>query len=100
MPNPAPFVRDSVEYFKFSLIERDGKDLTTATVQCAIEPRGDTDPTWIGCTWETGNTWRTNVPLAFSAANYPGSTHFGWARVVDAPETPWVNLGPIVIKER
>lgn len=97
-----PIVRDSVEFFKFTLDERDGQDITGDTVQCAIEAPGTASPDWIACTWDTGNVWRTTDPITWSSDNYPATTngYVGWAKVGDTPETPWVSLGVVTILER
>lgn len=97
-----PFVRDSVEYYRFSISDATGQDLTSNVVQVAIEVPHTDSPTWIDCTWDTGTIWRTNDPITWSAANYPAvSTGYeGWAKIVDSPETPWVYLGPVTIRER
>lgn len=97
-----PYVRDSEEFFEFTLTDRRGNDITGDAVQCAIEQPGVADPTWIDCEWIEGDTWRTTVPIVWSAANYPKTTsrYQGWARVVDSPETPWASLGAVPIQER
>ena len=90
--------RDSVEYLKFTLSDRDSKDITADVVQVAIVPHGSsTTPTWLDCTHLTGNTWRTTAPITFSAANYPGAQYGVVAKLTDSPEVPRADLGRLVI---
>ena len=91
-------VRDSVEYLKFTLTDRDGANITADTVQVALRADGDTSAlTWVGCTFVSGSTWRTTTAITWSTANYPGTYYFVYAKLSDSPEVPQAKIGTVSI---
>lgn len=100
--------RDSVEYLKFWLVDRDQQDIHADTVQVALTARGAATGSFLPCTFISTGTdpeqgrpctfWRTTSVITWSTASYPLNQYQAEAQVGDTPETPRVSLGTVVIQ--
>jgi hypothetical protein len=93
-------IRDSVEYLKFTLKDRDSASLSGDSVTVALVTLGapTAAATWLPCTYVSGTTWRTTSAITWSADNYPAHSYRAYVKVADFPETPMCFAGTVAIQ--